>query len=122
MESFKVVRPEDLNHYGYLFGGALLQWVDETCWIAASREHPGCEFVTVAMDKVEFHRCVRAGTVLRFLAWESAVGSSSVKYEVKVFADDLETGEEESIFSTYVTFVRLGPDGKKTPLPGRRPA
>jgi len=25
MESFKVVRPEHLNHYGYLFGGFLLK-------------------------------------------------------------------------------------------------
>jgi len=121
MESFKLVHPEDLNHYGYLFGGSLLRWVDETCWIAASREHPGCKFVTVAMDKVEFRRSVKAGTVLRFLARETAAGSSSVKYKVNVFADDLETGEEESIFSTYVTFVCLDGKGKKTPLRARRP-
>ena len=31
MESYKVVRPEHLNHYGYLFGGFLLKWVDEIC-------------------------------------------------------------------------------------------
>jgi competence protein ComEC len=37
MESYTVVRPEHLNHYGHLFGGCLLKWVDEIAWIAASR-------------------------------------------------------------------------------------
>ena len=36
MESYKVVRPEHLNHFGHLFGGCLLKWVDEIAWIAAS--------------------------------------------------------------------------------------
>jgi acyl-CoA hydrolase len=71
VESFKVVRPEFLNHYGYLFGGFLLKWVDEIAWIAASRDHPGCRFVTIAMDRVEFHRSVKQGAVLRFDAIES---------------------------------------------------
>ena len=71
MESYKVVRPEHLNHFGYLFGGFLLKWVDEISWIAASRDYPGCSFVTVTMDKVEFRRGVHQGTVLRFDARES---------------------------------------------------
>ncbi len=49
VERYKVVRPEHLNHFGYLFGGCLLKWVDEIAWIAASRDHPGCSCVTVAV-------------------------------------------------------------------------
>ena len=117
MESYKVVRPEHRNHFGYLFGGVLLKWVDEISWIAASRDHPGCDFVTVAMDQVEFRRGVRQGTVLRFWAGESERGTTSVEYEVKVFADDLETGAEEPIFSTHVRFVCLDAAGEKRALP-----
>ena len=29
METLQQVRPEHLNHYGYLFGGYMLMWVDE---------------------------------------------------------------------------------------------
>ncbi|EIC23104.1 acyl-CoA thioesterase [Thiorhodovibrio frisius] len=118
MESFKVVRPEHLNHYGYLFGGFLLKWVDEISWIAASRDYPGCRLVTVAMDNVEFHCGTRQGMVLRFDASESRRGTTSVAYRVIVFSDDLDTGAEMQIFSTCVTFVRLDAEGKKTPLPG----
>jgi acyl-CoA hydrolase len=116
VESYKVVRPEHLNHFGYLFGGCLLKWVDEIGWIAASRDHPGCSFVTVAMDRVEFRRGVRQGAVLRFDAGESARGTTSVEYAVQVFADDLETGAEEAIFSTHIRFVCLDAAGRKTRL------
>lgn len=119
MESYKVVRPEHLNHFGYLFGGFLLMWVDEISWIAASRDYPGCSFVTVSMDKVEFRRGVRQGTVLRFAAAESDRGTTSVEYAVQVFADDLETGAEEPIFSTHIRFVCLDSLGVKTALPQR---
>ncbi len=117
MESFKVVRPEHLNHYGYLFGGFLLKWVDEISWIAASRDYPGCQFVTVAMDKVEFRKSVRQGTVLRFKSRRARVGKTSVQYTVKVYSDNLTTGTEESVFSTHVTFVCLDGAGHKMALP-----
>jgi acyl-CoA hydrolase len=116
MESFKVVRPEFLNHYGDLFGGFLLEWVDEIAWIAASRDYPGCRLVTVAMDRVEFHRSVRQGAVLRFDAIQSGRGNTSVRYSVHVFADDLSTGDEEPIFTTCITFVRVDEGGRKMPI------
>ena len=119
MESYKVVRPEHLNHFGYLFGGFLLKWVDEISWIAASRDYPGCSFVTVSMDKVEFRRGVHQGTVLRFDAQESSRGNTSVEYAVAVYADDLETGAEEAIFFTHIRFVCLDAKGAKMTLPTR---
>ncbi|MCG5515776.1 MULTISPECIES: acyl-CoA thioesterase [Ectothiorhodospira] len=118
MDTFKLVRPEHLNHYGYLFGGFLLKWVDEIAWIAASRDHPGCRFVTVAMNSVEFHKGVHQGTVLRFHSHEHSRGRTSVQYAVSAFADDLESGQEEPIFSTCVTFVNLDESGEKMPMPG----
>lgn len=117
MESYKVVRPVHLNHYGYLFGGELLKWVDEISWVAASREYPGCKFVTVAMDRVEFKRSVRQGALLRFKTVRHHTGRTSVQYTVTVYSDDLETGAEQQVFSTCVTFVCLNGKGHKTLLP-----
>jgi acyl-CoA hydrolase len=113
METFKLVLPEHLNHYGYLYGGALLAWVDEAGWIAASLDYPGCKFVTVAMDKVEFKKSVRQGSILRFDVNRIREGNTSVHYKVEVFRDEIETGEREQIFSTGITFVCLDGDGKK---------
>lgn len=116
MESYKLVLPEHLNHYGYLFGGNLLKWTDEVSWIAASREFPGCKFVTVAMDRVEFKKSVRQGAILRFSANRSGIGNSSVRYLVEVFCDDIESGSEDPVFATTVTFVCLDEQGDKVTI------
>ena len=113
MENHKLVLPEHLNQYGFLFGGHLLMWVDEIAWIAATLEYPGCRFVTVGMDRVEFKRSVREGTILKFSVTRTDVGRTSTTWEVKVRKED--SGEE--IFSTHVTLVRIDEDGQKMPLP-----
>ena len=117
MESYKLVRPPHLNHFGYLFGGELLKWVDETSWLAASKDYPACKFVTVGMDRVEFRRSVRQGTLLRFDVRRARVGRTSVQYSVEVYSDSLDTGDEERVFTTCVTFVRLDDADRPTRLP-----
>ena len=117
MKNHKLVLPEHLNQYGFLFGGNLLKWVDEVSWIAASLDYPGCNFVTIGMDKVEFRRSVREGTILTFDVNKTKAGATSVQYEVAVSGKNIETGEEELIFSTNVTFVRIDEKGKKLALP-----
>lgn len=113
MENYKLVLPEHLNHYGYLFGGNLLKWVDEVAWIAATRDYPGCKFVTVGMEQVVFRRSVREGTILRFDVRKSEVGNTSVRYRATVYSDDIESGDESVIFSTEVSFVCLDGAGDK---------
>lgn len=117
MENYKLVLPEHLNHYGYLFGGNLLRWVDETAWIAASLDYPCCSFVTIAMDKVEFRKSVRNGAILRISAEKSKEGNTSVQYTVNVFHGDVGSGVKEAIFSTGITFVRIDEHGRKMRLP-----
>lgn len=113
MENHKLVLPQHLNHYGYLFGGNLLKWVDEYAWIAAVRDYPGRKFVTIGMNRVEFHRSVREGAILRFDIRQSRKGRTSVQYEANVFAEDPMSGREESIFTTAITYVCLDDEGRK---------
>jgi acyl-CoA hydrolase len=116
MENYKLVLPEHLNHYGYLFGGNLLKWVDEVAWIAASLDYPGCNFVTIGMDKVEFKKSVKQGTLLRLEANRAREGTTSVQYAVEVFRHDIKSGDDEQIFRTNTTFVCLDGQGKKCGL------
>ena len=115
METHRLVLPGDLNHYGFLFGGRLLAWVDEASWIAASLDYPHCQFVTVAMDTVEFHHSVRDGTILRISCEREGEGNTSTTYAVKVY--DQRAGLHP-IFSTRVTFVSVDDEGKKRAIRG----
>ena len=117
MENHKLVLPGHLNHYGFLFGGNLLQWVDEYAWIAASLEYPGAQFVTIGMDKVEFRKNIRNGTILKFVIERGRVGRTSVQYGVLVFRGNGDACDNELLFSTNVTFVNVDAYGHKLALP-----
>lgn len=111
METHHLVLPGDLNHYGSLFGGRLLSWVDEAAWIAASAEFPHCQFVTIAMDKVEFCHGVGDGTILRIACERTKKGNTSVTYQVRVF--DAKNAPHVPVFQTHVTFVSVNDRGEK---------
>lgn len=114
MKTHRLVLPEDLNQFGFLFGGRLLSWVDEASWIAASLDFPECHFVTIGMEAVSFHHAVREGTILEISSERVRAGSTSVTYQVEV-----RQGREKSdlvIFSTRVSFVNVDAEGSKQPL------
>lgn len=116
MENHKLVLPQHLNHYGFLFGGDLLKWVDEYAYIAATIEYPNSNFVTVGMDRVEFKKSVREGTILKFIVEKTSEGRTSVQFSVKVYRGD-SLKENDMIFFTRVTFVHVDEKGRKVPLP-----
>ena len=110
MDTHRLVLPGDLNHYGFLFGGRLLTLTKVTPWIAASLDYPQCQFVTVAMDTVEFHHSVRDGTILRISCQREREGTTSTTYAVVVID---EKAGPAPIFSTRVTFVSVDDAGQK---------
>lgn len=116
MENYKLVLPEHLNHYGYLFGGNLLKWIDEVGYIAVTLDYPCCNFVTVAMDKIEFKTSIRTGTILRFETTKTREGNTSVEYMVNVYKGSIGTEKRETVFSTRITFVCLDDLGNKKQL------
>ena len=110
METHRLVLPEDLNHLGFLFGGRLLAWVDEACWIAASLDFPHCQFVTIGMDGVEFRHAVREGTILAIRCGLEKRGTTSVTYLVEVMN---ERERQAPIFTTKITYVSVDDAGRK---------
>lgn len=116
MQTFTIVRTEHLNHYGYLFGGQLLKWVDEYAWLVAAKEFAGQFLVTRAMESIDFKESIVNGSILRFDIRRAALGRTSVTYAVDVYADEPGGKRERFVFSNKVTFVRVSPEGEKTPL------
>ena len=121
MDNLTLVRPEHLNHHGYLFGGMMLKWVDENAWMAATRDFPGSTLVTIRLEASHFKHPVENGSILRFHIEQAEQGQSSVTYSVAVFADAPGADREQEVFSTQVTFVNLDSEGRACQLPIDRP-
>ncbi len=117
MKTHRLVLPEDLNQFGFMFGGRLLSWVDEVSWIAASMEYPICHFVTVGLDDVSFRHSIHEGSILEFESTKMRQGSTSITYHVSV--RDGRDAKGEVLFSTEVTFVNVSKDGAKVPIPSK---
>jgi acyl-CoA hydrolase len=115
MENHKLVLPGHLNHYGFLFGGTLLKWVDEYAYISAAMEYPNSDFVTVGMDNVAFKKSVKKGTILIFVVEKTGEGTTSMQFSVSVYCSKAKIAAD-MIFSTNVTCVRIDTDGRKIPL------
>ena len=117
MENYVHVRPEHLNHHGYLFGGVLLKWVDEFAWMTASLDYPECSMVTVAMDNIQFKHRVKNGAILRLAIRPIEKGRSSISYGIVVFSDEPGNRVEREVFTTRITFVRINEQGNSIQLP-----
>jgi acyl-CoA hydrolase len=117
MDHHKLVLPEHINHYGFLFGGYLLQWMDEFAYITATVEYPGLRFVTVAMADVQFKRRIVTGEVLRFAVERVRAGTSSVQYRVRAHGIVKAPDPAEVLFETTITFVNVDGAGNKAAIP-----
>ena len=116
MDHHRLVLPGHINHYGFLFGGYLLQWMDEFAYITATVEFPGLHFVTVAMADVQFKRRIHVGEVIRFAVTRVKKGRTSVQYLVRAHGLVMSGNPDEVLFETTITFVSVNDAGDKTPI------
>ena len=82
--------PQDANVIGTLFGGQMISWMDIAVSKAAHRilkNSPADAAVTRAIDATEFKEPVHVGEWVNFEAVVTGLGKTSIKVEVKAFAE-----------------------------------
>lgn len=111
--------PKDTNRYGTIFGGIILSHIDLAGAIEARRACGPHNYVTVAMDKIIFHKPVFVGDVVSFYAETLKVGRTSVTVKVTVEAARDETEETVRVTEAEVVFVAVDNQWRPTPLARR---
>lgn len=115
-EYTELTLPNDANPLGSLFGGKLMQYVDLAASISAARLSRSA-VVTASIDSLVFLRPIRIGQLVVIKSAVNRVFRSSMEVGVKVFVEDLPTGEVSHVSSAYLTFVALDPSGRKLEIP-----
>lgn len=115
VEMVEVVLPNDANPLGNILGGKVLHLVDIAAAIAAHR-HSRSYVVTAAMDHVDFRCPIRIGELIVLKSSVNRVFRTSMEVGVKVFAENVLTGERRHTSSAYVTFVAIDAEGKPKPV------
>ena len=109
----RILRHEDMNGYGRLFGGRLMEWIDDAAGIAA-RRHAETTITTVAIDTLEFKHPAFLDDIVTIEAWVTHVERTSMEVRVDTYAEDPTTGERRMINHAYLTEVSI--DGHGQPM------
>ncbi|MDO4798540.1 MAG: acyl-CoA thioesterase [Coriobacteriales bacterium] len=112
----RMLRHEDMNGSDRLFGGRLMEWIDDAAGIAA-RRHAGIAITTVAVDKLEFQYPAFLNDIVTIEAWVTHVERTSLEVRVDTYVEDTATGERRMINHAYLTEVCIDDEGKPTPVP-----
>ena len=115
-EYSELAMPNDANPLGHLFGGKVMSLVDLAGSISAAR-HARCPVVTASVDNMNFLVPVKIGELVTCYSQINRVFHTSMEVGVKVCVENLRTGEVRHTSSAYLTFVALGPDGQRVPIP-----
>ena len=110
-----MMMPKDTNALGSIFGGVILSLIDQAAFVEASRQ-AARKYVTVAMDKIEFHKPVKMGDIVSLWANTIHIGRSSIRLRVDVLARSRYTDEEVRVTSAEVTMVSIDEQGGPAPI------
>ena len=102
----KAIFPSTTNHYDTLFGGVLMQWMDEVAFICATR-YTRKRMVTVSSDQIDFEKPIPAGTICEMVAQVASVGNRSVRVCVQVYLEQMYQSGRELAVTGYFTLVSL---------------
>lgn len=106
VETVHMVRPSHLNAAGRLFGGTLMQWLDEVVGLVAKR-HTRSNVITASVDNLKFIHGAYEGEMVVIVGKVTYVGNTSLEVRTDTYVEHLEDGSRYPINRAYFTMVAL---------------
>ena len=114
-ETVHIVRPNHLNGANRLFGGILMQWIDEVAGIVAKRHCMG-NVTTASVDNLTFLHGAYQNDMVVIKGKLTWVGNSSMEVCVDTYVENL-NGHRERINNAHFMMVALDENGKPAQVP-----
>src|SRR5271155_2881552 len=115
-EIVEIVLPNDANLLGNMLGGRVMHLIDIAGALAANR-HANSHVVTASVDYLDFRFPIRVGEWVVLKSSVNRVFHTSMEVGVKVFAENILTGERRHTSTAYVTFVALDTNQQARAVP-----
>jgi acyl-CoA hydrolase len=115
-EMVEVVLPQDANIMGNVLGGRVMHLLDIAAAITAHR-HCRSAAVTASVDHIDFRSPIRVGDLIILKASINRSFRTSMEIGVKVFSEDMLTGDQKHTTSAYLTFVALDEEHRPKIVP-----
>jgi len=105
----KWIKPEDLNPNGTLFGGRLLEWIDEEAAIYAAIQLDNNFIVTKFMSEIEFISSAKQGEIIEMGIEATQFGRTSITMKCEVRN---KITRQKIITIDTIVMVNMGDDKK----------
>ena len=115
VETVHLVRPTHLNGANRLFGGILMQWIDEVAGIVAKRHCMG-NVTTASVDNLTFLHGAYQNDMIVIRGKMTWVGTSSMEVCVDTYVENL-SGERQRINNAHFMMVALDSQDKPVRVP-----
>ena len=115
-EQTQMILSENINGFGRLFGGRLMEWIDIVAGVVA-RRHCNHNITTVCIDKLHFKAPAHVNDIVVLHGKITYVGHTSMEVRVDTFVEDL-NGRQRPINHAYVVMVAIDDNEKPTEVPG----
>jgi acyl-CoA hydrolase len=119
-EYSEICLPNDTNTLGNMLGGHVMHLVD-LCGAIAAIRHARCPVVTASVDQMTFLHPVHVGELVILKSQVNRVFRTSMEVGVKVWVENLQTGEMKHTSSAYLTFVAVDSAGNRVITPRIQP-
>ena len=105
-EYSKIVQSKDINGQNRLFGGRLMEWIDEVAAVTAM----------LAVDNLVFKHGAKLNDVVVLRAKVTYIGNTSMEVRVDTYVEELATGARFAINHAYLIFVHVNEKGEPIPI------
>lgn len=113
--NYHLLLNEDINGTGRLYGGRLLEWIDEMAGIVAMR-HAGPPVTTAAIDNLQFKKAAFLNDIVVMTGKITHTGHTSMEIRVDTYVEKPD-GMRYPINRAYLTVVAIDEDGHARPVP-----
>lgn len=108
----KLVKPEDLNSNGTLFGGKVLAWIDEEAALYTIVQLENAKIVTKYISEINFMSTAKQGDVVEIGIEVVKFGKTSLTLNCEVRN---KMNHETIVTVDNIIMVNLGDNGKPSP-------
>ena len=115
VETVHLIRPTHLNGADRLFGGILMQWIDEVAGIVAKR-HSMSNVTTASVDNLTFLHGAYQNDMVVIKGKMTWVGSTSMEVCVDTYVES-PSGERHRINNAHFMMVALDENDKPVKVP-----
>ena len=112
----RLVLPADTNIFNALYGGRLVEWIDNVASIVAIK-HARRRAVTGSIDSLFFLSPIHIADIVKMEGRVNYVTRTTMEIEVDVNSQEGLTGTERFTTKAYLTYVAVDQDGRPTAIP-----